>query len=339
MRILVTGAPGWLGNRFLDILVNSIEGEGPINDWDIRCLIMEGADTSFLDMLSNIKKIEYVFGDVTKIDTLKNAVKDVDMVFHQAGIIHPKKIRELFEINTKGTENMLQVSTEADVKRFIYISSNSAGGTNKSRDILMDENMPHKPYMNYGLSKYKAECSVRDFQESGRIETVILRPCWFYGPYQSARQTTFFKMIKKGNPIIFGNGENLRSMSYLDNTCQGILLAAEKEQANGETYWIADARPYTCDEIYKTIAELLEVKDYKPRYLPNFSSEIFRLADSTLQKMGLYSKEVHVAGEMNKNIACSIEKAKKELGYDPKIELKEGMRRSIEWCRLNSFEI
>jgi nucleoside-diphosphate-sugar epimerase len=140
-------------------------------------------------------------------------------------------------------------------------------------------------------------------------------------------------MIQKGNPVIFGNGLNFRSMSYVDNTAQAMILAATKKEAVGKTYWIADTRPYTTIEIYQTVAELLEVKNFKPRFLPNFSSEVFLMADKVLQGLGKYQTEVHVAGEMNKDIACSIEKARRELGYNPQIELREGMRRSIEWCR------
>jgi nucleoside-diphosphate-sugar epimerase len=196
-----------------------------------------------------------------------------------------------------------------------------------------------RPYLNYGLSKLKAELIIKKYQLSKKLETVILRPCWFYGPHQPERQTRFFRMIKKGDPLMFGDGENLRSMSYIDNTCQAMLLAAENEKANGQTYWIADAITYSTNEIYTTIAELLGVEKFKPRRLPNIVSELFLLTDKLLQGLGAYVKEIHVAGEMNKDIACSIEKAKKELGYDPKIELREGMKRSIEWCRHNNIKI
>ncbi len=333
MRVLITGVPGWLGGRFLEILVNGFENEGPINDWRLRCLVQEGLDATFINNLSQHKKIEIVYGDVTKKHTLKDAVSDVDVIFHIVGIIHPKKIKDLYLINTQGTLNLIQEAFYAGVERFIHISSNSVAGTNAKHHILMREIDEPRPYMNYGLSKYHAECIVNSFQEDTKIETVILRPCWFYGPNQPARQTRFFTMIQKGNPIVFGSGLNFRSMSYVDNTSLAMILAASKREAVGNTYWIADARAYTTLEIYQTVAELLEVKNFKPRFLPDFSSEIFLLADKVLQGAGMYQTEIHVAGEMNKDIACSIEKARKELGYDPKIGLKEGMKRSIEWCR------
>ena len=233
---------------------------------------------------------------------------------------------------------MIKEAAKAGVDKFIYVSSNSVGGYNLNRDILMKEEDPPWPYKNYGLSKHKAEEIVNDFHKKGRIKGVIIRPCWYYGPGQPARQTRFFAMVKSGRPIIFGNGRNLRSMSYIDNVIQGILLAEEKEKAAGQTYWIADKRPYPTVEIYQTIAGLLGV-DLKPVYVPRITSDICELADTLLQSVGLYSPEIHVAGEMTKDIACSITKAEQELGYRPEIELEEGMRRSIEWCRKNGIEI
>ena len=329
MRVLITGVPGWLGSRFLELLE-------PIHDWDLRCF-------SWAERLGQTKKIakkiECVEGDIRDPASLREAVKGVDLVYHLAGIIHPRRIRHLYEINTVGTKNILEASISAGVKRFIYVSSNSVGGLNKAHNRLMTEKDAADPYMHYGQSKYQAECFVNEAYKTGKIETVIFRPCWFYGPTQPKRQTTFFKMIKKGNPIIFGSGNNLRSMSYVDNTCEALLLAAETPVANGQTYWVADERPYSSNEIYGTIARLLEVKHYKPMYLPNISSTLCLWADKVLQELGLYIQEFHVAGEMNKDIACSIDKAKKELGYNPKVDLEEGMRRSIEWCRDNGIQI
>ena len=339
MRALITGVPGWLGNRFLEILIKGFHGEGAVRDWEIRCLTLKGVDTSFIQSLSKTRRIEHIAGDVARIESLHNVFEGVDIVFHMAGIIHPNKVSQLYEINFLGTTNVITKCVRNHVKKIIYISSNSVGGVNLSRDVLMKEDDTPRPYMNYGSSKFKAECGVKEAQTSGKIQTVILRPCWYYGPNQPGRQTTFFNMIEKGNPIIFGDGNNLRSMSYLDNVCEAMLLVAENDRANGQTYWIADARAYTSNEIYRTVAELLGVRVYKPRYVPDLISEGCVVADYLLQGMGCYMKELHVAGEMNKNIACSIEKAKIELGYDPKIELREGMRRSIEWCRQNGIEI
>jgi nucleoside-diphosphate-sugar epimerase len=139
-------------------------------------------------------------------------------------------------------------------------------------------------------------------------------------------------MIKNGRPVVIGLGGNLRSMSYVDNTVQGLLLLEAVAKAAGKTYWIADARPYSFIEILETVAKLLGV-EIRPRYLPTVGSDVARFVDSLLQMAGLYQQEIHVAGELAASIAVSIDAARRDLGYDPEIALEEGMRRSIEWCR------
>jgi nucleoside-diphosphate-sugar epimerase len=203
----------------------------------------------------------------------------------------------------------------------------------------MEEADEPRPYMHYGLSKYKAELLVNGAFKRGEISTAIIRPCWFYGVRQPERQTVFFRMIKKGNPIIFGDGMNLRSMSYIDNVVDALILAEEKAVSSGQTYWVADSGPYATIEIYRAIARLLGVKDLRPRFLPSYASTLCRTTDTLLQGCGLYVKEIHVAGEMDRDIACSIDKARQELGYEPKVGLEEGMRRSIEWCAAAGIEI
>jgi nucleoside-diphosphate-sugar epimerase len=189
--------------------------------------------------------------------------------------------------------------------------------------------------MNYGLSKMRMELAVKE--RESRIETVIVRPPWFYGPNQPPRQTLFFQMIRDGKAPIVGSGENLRSMGYIDNLCQGLLLAALIPAARGQVYWIADRRPYSMNEIIDTVERLLETEfghqcSHRRMRLPGFASEIAWVADATLQSLGVYQQKIHVLSEMNKTIACSVARAEQELGYRPAVSLEEGMRRSLAWC-------
>lgn len=327
MDVLITGAPGWLGTRLVEILREKKR--------EIRCLVLPESDAAHLEEVgAKIWK-----GDLANPETLKGSCGGVKTVFHCAGIIHPNRVRELYEVNAAGTKNILEEAIRSGVERFIYVSSNSVGGVNSSRDKLMQESDAPRPYKHYGMSKYKAEEIVNDAFKAGKIKTTIIRPCWFYGIRQPARQTRFFKMIKKGNPIVFGDGRNLRSMSYIDNIIDALLLIEQKDISIGKTYWIADKRPYPTTEIYQTVAKLLNVKNFKPTFVPKFISTMCEIADTLFQKMGAYVKEFHVAGEMDKDIACSIKKAREELGYDPKIDLEEGMKRSIAWCRANGIDI
>lgn len=316
MTILITGSPGWLGTRFAEMYKG-----------DKRCLVLPNVNADYLKSLGT----EIVRGDVTKPETLKGITEDVDTVFHCAGIIHPRMLHidDLFNVNAEGTSNLLHEAIKTKTK-FIYISSNSVAGVSSG---LMNEYTPRKPYMKYGDSKFLAEELINRFHIESDMETVILRPCWYYGPRQPKRQSKLINMVKNGKALLFGDGRNLRSMTYIDNLCDAMILAEKSKKANGETYWIADERPYTMFEIYSTIAEILGVK-LGFRKLPKVLCKFGEVLDRFLQnQVEIYQKEIHVLGEMDKNIACSIEKAKKDLNYKPKIELKEGMRRSIEWMR------
>jgi nucleoside-diphosphate-sugar epimerase len=228
---------------------------------------------------------------------------------------------------------LVDAAARAGVRRAVVVSSNSPFGCNSTREGRFDETSPYVPYMNYGRSKMLMEQMV---QRSQQIETVIVRPPWFYGPYQPPRQSLFFRMIRDGKVPIVGDGNNLRSMVYLDNLVQGLVLAATLPQAAGGAYWIADDHPYTMNEVIDTIERLLETEfgipcAHRRLRLPSLASEVALLVDKMLQGVGVYHQKIHVLSEMNKTIACSIEKAKEELGYRPTVALEEGMRRSIAW--------
>jgi nucleoside-diphosphate-sugar epimerase len=143
-------------------------------------------------------------------------------------------------------------------------------------------------------------------------------------------------MIRKGSFPLVGDGRNRRSMAYVDNLCQGLLLCERREHARGQAFWVADERPYSMNEILETVENVME-RDFgipvtrKRLRLPSFASDVARLADRLLQAVGLYEQRIHVLSEMNLTIACSIDKARQQLGYRPVVGLEEGMRRSLAW--------
>lgn len=305
--LLVTGPDGWLGSR----LVESLRGAYP--GVDVRGM------TGDLRNPADCARF---------VDGARNGV-----LFHTAGVIHPNRVREFYEVNVQGTKNLLAAAREAGVRRIVAVSSNSPFGVNPRRDHRFDESSPYNPYMNYGRSKMEMELAVKDAKD---VETVIVRAPWFYGPGQPTRQSLFFKMIRDGKAPIVGDGNSPRSMAYVDNLALGLRLAAEKA-ASGSAYWIADERPYTMNEIVDTVEDLLEKQfdvrcAHKRMRLPDLASEIALLADKAIQGTGLYHQKIHVLSEMNKTIACSIGRAQAELGYDPPVSLREGMRRSLKWC-------
>ena len=258
----------------------------------------------------------------------------VDVV-HAAGVIHPARVDEFEEVNARGTANVMAAALAAGVRRVVHVSSNSPFGANASTTDTFRNDEPYDPSYGYGRSKMRAELRVGEAVGRG-LDAVIVRPPWFYGPFQPARQTTFFRLVRAGRFPVIGDGRQRRSMVYVDNLVQGIVLAELTPTAPGRAWWIADAQPYEVNEIVATVgralrAEGLAVAPNRLR-LPAVAGRLAEHADALVQRAGRYVPQVHVLGEMGKTIACDISVARCELGYDPDVALEEGMRRSIRWC-------
>lgn len=340
-RILVTGGFGWLGSRLVELCAHGYPGIGSSFNRDpplpIRILERPAHEGSLPDSLRS--RVEVLKGDIRNPDDCDRFVDGAKgaVLFHTAAVIHPRRTRDFYDINVCGTEKLLDAAGRAGIRRAVVVSSNSPCGCNPHPDHLFDESSPYRPYMNYGRSKMLMELAIQERFQRGVIESVIVRAPWFYGPHQPARQTLFFQMIRNGKAPIVGDGGNLRSMVYLDNLVQGLILAASTPAAAGETYWIADSRPYPMREILGTVERLMEEEfglecAHKRLRIPSIACELAYWADKLIQGFGLYHQKVHVLSEMNKTIACSIAKAGRDLRYQPAIALEEGMRRSLQWC-------
>jgi nucleoside-diphosphate-sugar epimerase len=342
---LITGATGWLGRRLIRALLNERKILSGLKSRNrIRCLVLPGQK---VPTLSPAEEVEIVEGDLRDPASLKVFCRKAEgaTLFHCAGVIHPALFSgEFFEVNVKGTRHLLQEAEAAQIRRAIVVSSNSPAGNNPRRDHMFDEGSPYNPYMKYGRSKMLMEKVVKEFQALNGLETVIIRATWFYGPEHPRHLTTFFRMIRRGMAPIVGDGENLRSMTYIDNLCQALLLCEKVPAANGEIYWVADRRPYSMNEIIQTIESLMNHElgltvAHRRLRLPSWASDVAWLADKLIQNMGFYHQKIHVLSEMNKNIVCNIGKAKRDLGYIPEIDLEEGMRRSLQWCQSQGIEL
>jgi nucleoside-diphosphate-sugar epimerase len=333
---LVTGAPGWLGTRLVRTLLDGLDDHPALREppaREVRCLVHAGgADTS------ELAGAAITFGDLrdrTSLDAFVQGARGATL-FHCAGLVHPRRrVRELFEVNADGTASLLRAARDAGVARVIYMSSNSAVGVSRDPSTIFDESTERRPYLAYGESKKLAEDHLTEADARGDLETVIIRSPWFYGPGQPPRQSLFLRMVREGRAPLLGRGDQLRSMAYVDNICQGMLLAARVPAARGRTYWIADDTPYRMSEIVTTIERALEAEGLsitgRRVRLPALVGDVAEACDRALQRAGLYQTKLHVLGEMNKTIACSITRARAELTYAPQVSLYEGMRRSIRW--------
>ena len=238
--VVVTGAAGWLGQNLLRALAAQPGRRR------IRCLVHEAADAAPAEVVD--PRIEVVVGDVRDpvvVDELFAGVT-APSVFHSAAVIHPAKaVREFFDVNVGGTQLVLDRARRVGATRFVHVSSNSPFGANPTSEDRFDEDSPFHPYMGYGRSKLEAEQLVQRSYDRGDLATVIVRPPWFYGPFQPARQTQFLAAVRRARFPLVGPGTQRRSMVYTGNLVQGVLLAEVADAAPGNAYWIADAEPYS----------------------------------------------------------------------------------------------
>lgn len=326
---VVTGASGWLGGN----LVRALVAQGR----EVRALCARPEEAPLLEVVS--PHVRASAGDVRNPEDVAALFAGVGeaTVFHVAAVIHPATVREFFDVNVGGTEIVLDAARRAASARFVHVSSNSPFGANARPTDRFTEDSPYHPYMGYGASKQEAEQLVFRGHERGDLDAVIVRAPWFYGPNQPARQSQWFRAVRKGRFPMLGDGTQQRSMVYTDHLVQGLLRAEATPAASGRAYWIADAQPYEMRTILATVrdalaAEGLPVSGGQPR-LPLAAGVLAEKLDGLLQDRGRYVQALHVMGELKDTIACDISRAREELGYDPRTTLLEGMRASIRSCR------
>lgn len=328
--VVATGAAGWLGRNLLAALA-------PTRGM-VRALVQTPEEASLAALAGS--SVEPVVGDVrdpATLDRLFDGLPAGATVVHTAAVIHPTGgIRPFFDVNVGGTALVLDRARRHDVARFVHLSSNSPFGANPTPEHRFSEDSPFNPHLGYGTSKYEAEELVRRAGVAGWLHTVILRPPWFYGPYQPERQTRWLRAVQRGRFPLVGDGTNRRSMVYTGNLVHGIERAEVADVAPGSAYWIADPEPYPMVEVLATVrralgAEGLAVTGGQPR-LPRLAGVAAETADRALQRVGRYHQALHVLGELKDTIACDVSRARAELGYDPQGTLYDGMRVAIRWC-------
>jgi nucleoside-diphosphate-sugar epimerase len=339
---LVTGASGWFGRAYLHALSGGSDADFA-RPGRIRVLVPVPEDVALV--LEVAPKAEIVVGDVTDPDSVAHLMKGAEgaSLVHAAGVIHPATYDDFERVNVGGTRAVLDAAIAAGVRRMVHVSSNSPFGTNPTTDDVFRNDEPYRPYLGYGTSKMHGEMLVRQAHDRGDLATVVLRPPWFYGPWQPLRQTTFFRLCRTGKFPQLGDARQRRSMTYTDNLVQGVVLAENSPAAPGKAYWVADGKPYEVNEIVSTVRRVLSEEGYqlskKTMRMPSVLGDLAEKIDTGLQKRGRYKQEFHVLGEMNKTIACDISAIKADLGFEPRVDLYEGMRRSVAWCRERGVEI
>ena len=306
---LITGIGGFIGSSIA------------------RALLSRGEAVRGLDNFSTGKKgnlaeiagrIEVHEADITDLDAMHRACKGVDFVLHQAAIPSvPKSVLDPLgsnRANVDGTVNVLIAARDAKAKRVVYAASSSAYGDIPT--LPKREGMKPDPISPYAVAKLASEHYMVSFFRCYGLETVCLRYFNIFGPrqdpsspYSGVLAKFITQMLKGEQPTIFGDGEQSRDFTYIDNAVNANLLAckADASKAAGEVFNVATGRRVTLNETFKALQPLTSYSG-QVKYGPARGGDV-------------------------KHSLADVSKAEAGLGYRPTVDFEEGLRRTVEWYR------
>ena len=303
-KIVVTGGAGFIGSN----LARELSDNNTV-------IVIDDLSTGKYNniiYLKKSKKFKFLKGTITDLIFLKKNFKDVDYVFHQAAIPSvPRSIKNPLntnDTNINGTLNVLIASQENNVKKLVYASSSSAYGNTPI--LPKKETMIPQPLSPYAVSKLSGEYYCKAFTEVYGLPTASLRYFNVYGPRQNPKgeyaaviPRFITRILRNENPIIFGDGEQTRDFTYINDVISANILAAENKQTG--IFNIGSGRNISINLLAKTIMEICE------------------------KRVDLEYKEP-VLGDVRDSLA-DVSKANKKLGYKPKFDLKKGLEETIKW--------
>ncbi len=315
-QILVTGANGFLGAH----LVRALVARGD----QVRCLARRGADLSALAQVS----ATMVEGDVTQPETLGAAMEGVDTVFHLAGIRRASVREEFMRVNAEGTRLVAEAMVAAKARRLVLCGSLAASGPS-SANRPRQEDDPFCPEEWYGESKAEAERLAFSFRD--RLEVTSCRPSRIAGPGDH-ENLTFFKLVKRGIVLHLGGPERKLSMVDVDDVVAQLLLQADRPEAVGEAFFCSSDEATTVEALMRMIAEHLAVRTRTVPVPELVLSATGAVADLISNATG---RRLPINRKLARQLlapgwVCSIEKAKRLLGYRPTRSLRDSIERSAK---------
>lgn len=299
--VLVTGADGFAGSHLCERLIELKA--------NVRALVKPGVIKN-IGHLSN--KVTIVRGDVLDYQSLLNALKHVDVVFHLAAITLIPETRAVvtktFEVNTLGTLNVMLASKEMEVKKVVYVSTCHVYGPQENLPIT-EKHIP-KPIDIYSASKLCAEYICTSFAEMYKMDISISRAFNHYGPRQREEFLipTIIMSLLRERMLNLGNPQPTRDFSYVSDIVEGYILLAERGRA-GEVYQFCSGIERSVREIVEKIIEVGRFEPIEIRWNPQ-------------------ARKVDIPRSYG-----TYEKAKRELGWKPKVSFEEGISKTINWYR------
>jgi len=324
-KALVTGGNGFVGSHLVEALLKK--------GYEVVCLVRNKSDLNFLSGL----KIEYKYGDITDKTSLIEATKGIDFVFHVAGITRAKNKEEYFRVNASGTKNLVQTCFETNphVKRFIYVSSQTAAGPGKGLQPI-DENTKCEPINDYGRSKLEGEKEVLNLKD--KLPVTIIRPPAVYGP-RDKDILYFFQVINKGIIPAFGLKESYLSLIYVKDLASGLILAAENRKSSRQIYFLTDGKNYSWSEAFGIVRDSLGVKAIRLR-IPKSLLVTFAFFSEAFTRLLGKTPLLHLgrAKELCQRFwICDTSKAKTEMDFVPEYDLKKGALETVKWYKENKW--
>lgn len=321
MHVLLTGATGLLGGHLIQALRE--RGER------LRALVLPSEDAHMLEQ----QGVEIVRGDITDAGTLPRAVDEIELVFHLAGMMGVwRPLADYQWVNVAGTENLYQAAQRAGVRRFVHTSSHTVYGLGHGKFHCEDD--PLCPDADpYSLSKAEGDRLIRRLMLTSAMETVIIRPGTFFGPGDNLHFGRIAQKLKRGRGVILGRGDNHLPFCYVSDIVQGYMLAGYHTNAPGNIYNISNDRPLTQRELFNEIADAIH--GIRPRlhlpYIPVYLGAV--CAEKVVARLTQTRPVVTELGALmfGSDTKHSIEKARRELGYEPRIDLRTGIRLAAEW--------
>jgi UDP-glucose 4-epimerase len=303
VRVLVTGGGGFIGSHLAERLLE--RGD------DVR--ILDSFATGRRENLSHLPDVEIVEGDVQSFERAQHAVRGCDAVLHQAALPSvPRSIQDPLTsnaVNVTGTLNVLLAARDAGVRRVVYASSSSVYGSNEQ--LPKREDQPVSPISPYAVSKLAGEGFCRSFTTIYGLDCVSLRYFNVFGPRQDP-MSQYAAVIPKfiaaalggARPVVFGDGEQSRDFTYIDNVVEANLLALESTAGAGEVFNAACGERVSLNEVLAMLSELSGV-ELDPDYQPGRRGEV-------------------------RHSQADIGRARETFGYEAPIKFADGLRRTFE---------
>jgi nucleoside-diphosphate-sugar epimerase len=322
-QVLVTGASGFTGSH----LANELARRGN----RVRALVRNTSDTSGLDrQLVDAGDIEFVHGDLRNPRDVERAVAGVRFVYHVAALYRTARHSDAayWDVNVRGTQSVLEAAKQHAVERVLHCSTIGVhGGVS---EVPATEDSTFAPSDIYQITKLEGERLAQAAIASGQPVTVV-RPAGIYGP-GDLRFLKLFSMVKSGRFIMFGSGQTLLHLVYIDDLVRGMIQAVETPNAVGKTLILAGEQYVSLNELVSLVATATDC--VAPRWrLPLWPL----MTAATLCEWGCrplgWEPPLHRrrAAFFTKNRAFSIDRARSEIGYTPRIDLSTGLKLTADW--------